>query len=200
MVLPVVKLGSLALRTLSKPIASRLKQQAGFHPRFREFIINLAQVNHRFTTTMQRRLYNHSTDTAIRPLNEERAVQAAVDLLGELFIFSVVFIPKVYLFSLSSDVNFNFLLLIDIIDALVAGAALIFEVQRSARSEARKEESRKQELEALKQKEENLAREVELLKQKLHELEHLAQGRGPFSIPKFRSGHAPESMKPMAAA
>lgn len=44
MVLPVVKLGSLALRTLSKPIASRLKQQAGFHPRFRQFIINLAQV------------------------------------------------------------------------------------------------------------------------------------------------------------
>ncbi|XP_010919156.1 OPA3-like protein [Elaeis guineensis] len=170
MVLPVVKLGSLALRTLSKPIASRLKQQAGFHPRFRQFIIDLAQVNHRFTTTMQRRLYNHSTDTAIRPLNEEKAVQAAADLLGELFIFSV------------------------------AGAALIFEVQRSARSEARKEELRKQELEALKQKEDNLAREVELLKQKFHELEHLAQGRGPFSIPKFRSGHAPESTKPMAAA
>ena len=68
---------------------------------------------------MQRRLYNHSTDTAIRPLNEEKAVQAAADLLGELFIFSVVFIPKFYLFSLSSDVNFNFLHVIEIIYALL---------------------------------------------------------------------------------
>jgi len=55
----------------------------------------------------------------IRPLNEQKAVQAATDLIGEAFIFSV------------------------------AVAALIFEVQRSARSEARKEEARKQELEVV---------------------------------------------------
>lgn len=42
--IPVVKLGSLVLKTLSKPIASRLKQQAGIHPKFRNFIINIAQV------------------------------------------------------------------------------------------------------------------------------------------------------------
>ncbi|XP_039053430.1 OPA3-like protein [Hibiscus syriacus] len=69
-------------------------------------------------------------------LDEEKAVKAAADLLGELFVFTV------------------------------AGAAVIFEVQRSSRSEARKEEQRKQELEAMKQKDEDLAREVELLKQK----------------------------------
>lgn len=55
----------------------------------------------------------------ITPLNEEKAVQAATDLIGEGFIFSV------------------------------AVAALIFEVQRNARSEARKEEARKQELEVV---------------------------------------------------
>lgn len=44
MVLPVVKLGTLVLKTLSKPLASRLKHQAAVHPRFRQFIINLAQV------------------------------------------------------------------------------------------------------------------------------------------------------------
>ncbi|XP_064955763.1 OPA3-like protein isoform X2 [Musa acuminata AAA Group] len=117
MLLPVVKLGSLVLRTLSKPIAYRLKQQTGNYPKFREYIIGLAQANHRFTTTIQRRLYGQATDVKIRPLNEEKAVQAAADLIGELFVFSV------------------------------AGAAIIFEVQRSARSEARKEESRRQELE-----------------------------------------------------
>ncbi|CAL9114719.1 unnamed protein product [Musa acuminata var. zebrina] len=163
MLLPVVKLGSLVLRTLSKPIASRLKQQTGNYPKFREYIIGLAQANHRFTTTIQRRLYGQATDVKIRPLNEEKAVQAAADLIGELFVF------------------------------LVAGAAIIFEVQRSARSEARKEESRRQELEAMKQKEQEVAKELELLKVKLDELEHLARGRGLLSI--FGVTHGQESLK-----
>ncbi|XAR66519.1 hypothetical protein NMG60_11012788 [Bertholletia excelsa] len=160
MVLPFLKLGTLLLKTLSKPIASRLKQQAGLHPKFRQLIVNIAQANHRLTTTMQRRIYGHATDVEIRPLNEEKAVQAAVDLLGELFVFSV------------------------------AGAALIFEVQRSSRSEAKKEELRKQELEGMRQRDEQLAREVELLKHKLEELEQLARGRGLAGVFNFRHAHA----------
>ncbi|RLN24005.1 hypothetical protein C2845_PM07G23320 [Panicum miliaceum] len=94
--LPLVKLGSLAFRTLSKPIAARLKHNAGIHTKFRGFIIGIAQV---------------------------------------------------------------------------AGAAIIYEVQRSARSEARKEEVRKQEMEAIKKREEQLAIEVQLMKQKISEME-----------------------------
>jgi hypothetical protein len=44
MALPVMKLGTLLLRTLSKPIANRLKSQAAVHPKFRDFIISIAQV------------------------------------------------------------------------------------------------------------------------------------------------------------
>lgn len=44
MVLPFLKLGVLVLKTLAKPIAAKLKQQAGVHPRFRQLIINIAQV------------------------------------------------------------------------------------------------------------------------------------------------------------
>ncbi|GAU23569.1 hypothetical protein TSUD_385550 [Trifolium subterraneum] len=146
--LPLLKLGTLALKTLSKPVAGKLKQQASIHPRFRQFIIDIAQKNHQITTKMQRRIYGHATDVEIRPLNEEKAVQAAVDLFGEVFVFSV------------------------------AVLALIFEVQRSARSEARKEEVRKQELEAVRQKNDGLAEEIELLKHRLEELEQMARGRG----------------------
>lgn len=39
---------------------------------------------------MQRRIYGHATNVEIRPLNEEKAVQAAADLLGELFVFTVI--------------------------------------------------------------------------------------------------------------
>ncbi|XP_006643981.1 optic atrophy 3 protein homolog [Oryza brachyantha] len=170
MALPVAKLGTLALRTLSKPIASRLKSQAAVHPKFRNFIISIAQINHRITTRIQRRIYGHATDVEIRPLNEEKAVQAATDLIGEAFIFSV------------------------------AVAALIFEVQRSARSEARKEEARKQELEELKQREESLSKDLEELKLRLGEIERLAKGRGLSGILNFKGVHGAESSKAAAPA
>ena len=54
----------------------------------------LNQANHRFTTNVQRRIYGHSTEVAIRPLNEEKAVQAAAELLGELFVFTVLSSPS----------------------------------------------------------------------------------------------------------
>ncbi|XP_028088883.1 optic atrophy 3 protein homolog isoform X3 [Camellia sinensis] len=111
-------------------------------------------------TNMQRRIYGHATDVAIRPLNEEKAVQAAADLLGELFVFTV------------------------------AGAAVIFEVQRSSRSEARKEELGKEEMQAMKQRDEDLAREVEILKQKIAEVEQLAKGQGLGGMFNFRHAHS----------
>ncbi|KAE8799024.1 OPA3-like protein [Hordeum vulgare] len=40
--LPVMKLGTLLLQTLSKPIANRLKSRAAVHPKFRSFIISIA--------------------------------------------------------------------------------------------------------------------------------------------------------------
>ncbi|CAL5391517.1 unnamed protein product [Camellia sinensis] len=204
MILPVVKLGTLALKTACKPIANRLKKEAGLHPKFRQLIVNIAQANHRFMTNMQRRIYGHATDVAIRPLNEEKAVQAAADLLGELFVF-----------TLDYDCGRN-----------VAGAAVIFEVQRSSRSEARKEELGKEEMQlmdifkigisltehprdscilppeemilkedkksrrAMKQRDEDLAREVEILKQKIAEVEQLAKGQGLGGMFNFRHAHS----------
>ncbi|XP_049358144.1 OPA3-like protein isoform X3 [Solanum verrucosum] len=169
MVLPLLKLGTLALKTLSKPIGSRLKQQAGLHPKFRNFIVSMAQANHRITTTMQRRLYGHATNVEIRPLDEEKAVQAAVDLLGEAFVFSV------------------------------AVAALSFEVQRSSRSEAKKEELRRQELEQMRERDDSLSREVESLKSKIQELEQLARGRGLAGVFNFRPSQVEEGKVPTPA-
>ncbi|KAJ7545790.1 hypothetical protein O6H91_08G010300 [Diphasiastrum complanatum] len=161
MILPLAKLGTLALKTLSKPLATRLKVQASRHPRFRNIIINLAQVNHKFSVNLQRRIYGHSTDVAIHPLDEEKAVQAASDLLGE----SVVFV--------------------------IAGAAVIFEVSRNARSEARKEEARKHELQDLRNKDEQLLRQIEMVNQRLDELEKAAKGgiRDWLPLPNILHGH-----------
>ncbi|EPS64848.1 hypothetical protein M569_09932 [Genlisea aurea] len=141
MILPVFKLGALALKAFCKPIGKRIKKEASLHPKFRESIINIAQANHRLSTNIQRQIYGHATNAAIRPLNEDKAVQAAADLVGELFIF------------------------------MVAGVAVIFEVQRSARSEARKEEHRRQEIEQLKRRQDELERVVERLEHTVSELQ-----------------------------
>lgn len=53
---------------------------------------------------MQRRIYSHATDVEIRPLNEEKAVQAAVDLIGELFVFTVIFEPSYSFVELLKDI------------------------------------------------------------------------------------------------
>ncbi|XP_055809258.1 OPA3-like protein [Solanum dulcamara] len=169
MVLPLLKLGTLALKTLSKPVAARLKKEAGLHPKFRNFIISIAQANHRMTTTMQRRIYGHATDVGIRPLNEEKAVQAAVDLLGEIFVFSV------------------------------AGAIVVFEVQRNSRAEAKKEELRRQEMEKLRQRDEALEKEIKGLKSKIQELEQLARGKGLPGMFNFRLTHIEEGKSATAA-
>lgn len=91
-------------------------------------------------------------------MNEEKAVQNAADLIGELFVFSV------------------------------AGAVVVFEVQRSARSENRKEEARKKEVEELKQKEDQLALEIDSLKLRLSHLERLANSQGLSGV-LFRRGN-----------
>ncbi|KZV51108.1 hypothetical protein F511_01900 [Dorcoceras hygrometricum] len=170
MVLPLLKLGTLALKTLSKPVAYRIKKEAGLHPKFRNFIVGIAQANHKMTTTMQRRIYGHATDVEIRPLNEEKAVQAAVDLMGDVFVFSV------------------------------AVAALFFEVQRSSRSEAKKEDIRKQEIEGMRQRDEELRKEIELLRQKLAEIEQLATSRGIAGAFSFRHMQTEETKSIPAAA
>ncbi|PRQ31142.1 hypothetical protein RchiOBHm_Chr5g0032231 [Rosa chinensis] len=144
--LPLMKLGTLAIRTISKPIAARLKTHAAVHPRFRAAIIWMAQ--YRWATQLQRRVqYGRAINVAIRPLDEAKAIAAATDFLGELVIFTV------------------------------AGLAIVYEVNRSYKSEAKKEAQRKKELEALKLKDRDLEKEVESLRLKLQEMEKQLQRR-----------------------
>ncbi|XP_057794922.1 OPA3-like protein [Salvia miltiorrhiza] len=161
MVLPVIKLGSLFVRTISKPIATRLKQAAVYHPKFRGLIINLAQGYHRLTTIMQRHTLGRSTALEIRPLNEERAVEAATDLLRELFVFSV------------------------------AGFAMLFEVQRNTRSEAKKEELRKQQIEVMKLRNKALEEEMKHLAQRMEQLEMAAKQRNAYRFWTWRAYENP---------
>lgn len=77
MSVPLVKLGYLLVRTLSKPIARVVQGQAAQHPSFRSVCVKMSQSYHR----MEVRLRSRASDGGkiasedIRPLGEEKAIQ-----------------------------------------------------------------------------------------------------------------------------
>ncbi|KAK6342648.1 hypothetical protein TWF718_008042 [Orbilia javanica] len=67
-----VKLTSLAVRTLAKPIANSIKQQAKEHPRFRTICIAIAQAVHRTDIRIRLNLLRDSSAIERAEENEER--------------------------------------------------------------------------------------------------------------------------------
>ncbi|KAK8861627.1 hypothetical protein IAR55_002450 [Kwoniella newhampshirensis] len=83
-----VKIFSLAVKTLAKPIANTIKAQATQHETFRDICIGLAQRMHRTEARMRMGLLN-TEGGAIKPLNDTRAIQNGATTLAETFLFLV---------------------------------------------------------------------------------------------------------------
>ncbi|ORY24065.1 optic atrophy 3 protein-domain-containing protein [Naematelia encephala] len=83
-----VKIFSLAVKTLAKPIANTIKAQAAEHETFRNICIGLAQRMHRTEARMRMGLLNEEAKN-IKPLNDTRAVQNGATTLAETFLFLV---------------------------------------------------------------------------------------------------------------
>ncbi|KIR28103.1 hypothetical protein I309_03100 [Cryptococcus deuterogattii LA55] len=92
-----VKIFSLAVKTLAKPIANTIKAQATHadlvvlyyrHETFRNVCIGLAQRMHRTEARMRMGLLNQEAGN-IKPLNDTRAIQNGATTLAETFLFFV---------------------------------------------------------------------------------------------------------------
>ncbi|KAI9603718.1 hypothetical protein H4Q26_003317 [Puccinia striiformis f. sp. tritici PST-130] len=85
-----VKVVSLLIKTLSKPIASRLKISAQEHPKFNSVRFVSALLN---PTSIRTRLasgiFFGKTEHIIRPLSDTKAIQNGANFLSEAFLFSV---------------------------------------------------------------------------------------------------------------
>lgn len=89
-----VKIVSLAIRTLAKPISSKLKQQAAEHERFRNICISIAQRLHRSEITMRVNLLGEGGSSGsgkphIRQLSESKAIATGANFISESFLFAV---------------------------------------------------------------------------------------------------------------
>lgn len=90
--MPLVKIGYLFIRTVSKPVSSMIKKQAKDHPKFREACVRLAQLYHRMDVRLRRRLAakaGEDVSAVVRPLDEQKAIELGANFIGEALVFGV---------------------------------------------------------------------------------------------------------------
>lgn len=80
-----LKLTSLLIRTVSKPISNLIKTQTKQNEFFKQNFIRFGQ----FLNKIDLRLRNNNSSIKIRPLNDNKAIEIGSNFLSELFIFSI---------------------------------------------------------------------------------------------------------------
>jgi hypothetical protein len=114
---PIVKLGALLIKQVSKPLANLAKRRAKSSPFFRTYIcMPPAQAYHWVEVKMKMLSMNVGKPVAIPKLNEAMAIELGAELVGEGVIF------------------------------IITAAILVAEYARGARKAAAEEEERKQEI------------------------------------------------------
>ncbi|KAJ7198550.1 OPA3-domain-containing protein [Mycena pura] len=83
-----VKLATLIIRTVAKPISAQIKHQATQHERFRGLCVDLAQFMHRTEVKLRTNILGEQPKH-IRPLSETRAIENGANALAEGFLFTV---------------------------------------------------------------------------------------------------------------
>ncbi|EIM82339.1 OPA3-domain-containing protein [Stereum hirsutum FP-91666 SS1] len=83
-----VKIGTLLIRTLAKPISAQIKHQAKEHERFRNMCVGLAQRMYRYEIKLRTSLLGEPAKH-VRPLSETRAIENGANFLAEGFLFAV---------------------------------------------------------------------------------------------------------------
>lgn len=86
--LPMIKLGGLVARTLTKPLAKQVKSRAKVNAGLNAVCLALGQRQHRISMQLHMGFRGISNYT-IKSLPADQAVEQGADLIGEVIIFSV---------------------------------------------------------------------------------------------------------------
>ena len=86
--LPAAKLAGLLVKTLSKPMAKRLKREAIKHPNLNVSLGYLGQTAHQIVTRMTISANGYKVKT-IAPMEHSDAVAKGAEVFGESIVFSV---------------------------------------------------------------------------------------------------------------
>ncbi|XP_032295281.1 putative OPA3-like protein CG13603 [Drosophila virilis] len=87
---PLIKLGALAVRQISKPIVRVIKQTAKTNQTFNTYLVSTpAQIYHWIGVRAKMRMLGMKQPKFVPPLNKTMAIETGSDLLGEMIVFSV---------------------------------------------------------------------------------------------------------------
>ncbi len=76
------------MKTIAKPVASRIKVEAKKHPRFSSLCISLGQFTHQITSRLNVLASGYKI-IGVSSLPEEEALSRGINFLSETFVFSV---------------------------------------------------------------------------------------------------------------
>lgn len=80
--LPLLKLSSLFIKALSKPLATRLKVEAGRSPRFHESSVHVGQAAHYFSSRLNVFASGYKF-LGVKPLPTEEALEMGVSYIAD---------------------------------------------------------------------------------------------------------------------
>jgi hypothetical protein len=86
--LPMIKLGGLIVRTMTKPLAKMVKTSSKNHPHLNSICHYLGQEQHRLLIQFHMG-YRGVSNYVIKELPPDQAVEKGADFIGEVMIFSV---------------------------------------------------------------------------------------------------------------
>lgn len=129
---PLLKLGAVFMKQISKPIANFTQNYAKSHPFFRRYVcLPPARMYNWSEFKLKMWILTFDKPVNITVLNEDMAIELGANLLGEFVVFSI------------------------------AAVLVIMEVNRSARKDAVKEAARKQEVANLTSRVQDLYKKIE---------------------------------------
>jgi len=142
-----VKLATLAIRTIAKPLSNGIKRQAKEHPTFRQLCISLAQGMYTVEIKLRTNILGEPARQHVRPLSETRAVENGANALAEGFLFGV------------------------------AALLIIGETWRSSRSQSKRRDNIDDQLEALTSQVSSLSERMEALAENVNRRVEEDEGR-----------------------
>ncbi|KAK7203522.1 optic atrophy 3 protein-domain-containing protein [Myxozyma melibiosi] len=84
-----LKIGTLLIRTIAKPIANGVKSRAKVSGPFRKTCIAVAQVLHSTDVRLRQSLMGKAGTQKVRPLNDAKAIEMGANFLSETLLFAV---------------------------------------------------------------------------------------------------------------
>lgn len=147
---PIIKLATLAVKQISKPISKSIKQLGKNNPAFgRRICAPPAQFYHWLDVNLKMRILGLGKATEVAPLSHEAAVELGAEMIGETFIFTV------------------------------AVGCLAFEYWRQARKEEKHENKQTEAIERLENRVNELGLILEQQDAKLREMNRFILNQGP---------------------